>query len=98
MHERRHTLKFVVMWLSLVVFVPGPLRAQTPETRGLTPQEAANILECDWLFQAMGEPLLPRTGREIDWARGLAERLASADRAPDLSAELARLETLERKS
>lgn len=92
MREKKRTLEFVVVWLSLVVSMLSPSRAQTPETRTLTPQEAADVLERDWLFQAMGESLLPRTGREINWARGLAH----SDRAPDLSAELARLETLER--
>jgi hypothetical protein len=95
MREKTWILKCVVVGLSLAVCVPSPLRAQTPETRALTPQEAASVLERDWLFQAMGEPLLPRTGREIDWARGLAERFTHEDQAPDLSAELARLETLE---
>ena len=33
-------------------------------------------LQRDWLFQAMGEPLLLRTAKEIQWTRELAERLA----------------------
>jgi len=69
--------------------------ARTPETRTLTAEEAAWALECDWLFQAMGEPLLDRASKEIAWARGLAERLARSPTSPDLSAELRELEALE---
>jgi hypothetical protein len=71
--------------------------ARTPETRTLTTQEAAQALENDWLFQAMGEPLLGRTAKEIGWARQLAERLSRLPQAPDLSAELKELEALEQR-
>lgn len=55
---------------------PAPGVPQTPETRTLSPEEAGQALERDWLFQAMGEPLLPRAAKEIGWARDLAARLA----------------------
>ena len=42
-----------------------PGEARTPETRTLTAEEAARALERDWLFQAMGEPLL-RSGGQGD--------------------------------
>jgi hypothetical protein len=71
--------------------------ARTPETRTLTAQEAAQALENDWLFQAMGEPLLDRAAKEVGWARQLAERLSRQAQAPDLSAELKELEALEKR-
>jgi len=52
-------------------------------------------LENDWLFQAMGEPLLGRAAKEIGWERQLAERLSRHEHAPDLSAELNELAALE---
>jgi len=69
----------------------------TPETRTLTPAEAGAVLERDWLFQAMGEPLLSRTAKEIGWARELARRLAGATQPPDLTADLAELDALEKR-
>ena len=60
----------------------------------MTPQEADQALERDWLFQAMGEPLRERAAREIDWARELAARLSSQRSAPNLSAELRELAVL----
>jgi hypothetical protein len=68
---------------------------RTPVTRALTPEEAAQALERDWLFQAMGEPLLERTAQEIAWARELAVRLNPTAAAPDLAAGLAELDALE---
>ena len=78
--------------------LPLPLgEARTPETRALTAEEAALTLERDWLFQAMGEPLLERTAQEIVWARELAARLSRHRHTPDTSAELARLDVLEKR-
>ena len=45
-----------------------------PEPRTLTAEEAARASQRDWLFQAMGKPLLPRAAKEIGWARELAKR------------------------
>jgi len=67
----------------------------TPETRTLAEAEAKAALERDWLFQAMGEPLLPRAAREIGWTRELAARLARAARPPDLAADLKELDALD---
>jgi len=69
----------------------------TPETRTLTETEAEGALERDWLFQAMGEPLLARTAKEVAWARELAQRLAREPKPPDLAAELAELAALEKR-
>ena len=55
-----------------------PGDARTPETRTRTAEEAARVLGRDWLFQAMGEPLLDRAVKEITWARELAGRLPEA--------------------
>ena len=70
---------------------------RTPETRALTPEEATRVLQRDWLFQAMGEPLPKRAAKEIDWARRLADRLTGKQPAPDLSSELRELEALEKR-
>ena len=67
-----------------------------PVTRTLTEPEATRALEQDWLFQAMGEPLLDRAAREIVWARELAGRLARGASALDLAAELRELSALEK--
>ena len=68
----------------------------TPETRTLTPEEAEVVLERDWLFQAMGQPLAERVRKEIGWARELAARLAQRG-ADDLTVELGQLDALERR-
>ena len=72
-----------------------PGKAETPETRTLTAAEAAVVLERDWLFQAMGEPLSARAAKEVIWARELADRLSRCRPAPDLTAELGELKVLE---
>ena len=80
------------------IYLPMALSGTTPETRTLPPGEAGSALDRDWLFQAMGEGLAERAGKEIGWARELAERLLRGDPRPDLSAELAELEALEERS
>lgn len=99
-------LQGVVASLCATVCVPAALagnlplprgEARTPETRTLTAQEAAQALENDWLFQAMGEPLLDRAAKEIVWTRQLAARLSRHPQAPDLSAELKDLDALEQR-
>ena len=67
------------------------------QTGTLTAEEASRLLERDWLFQAMNEPLRQRAAREIGWARELARRLGRSQPAPDLSAELAQLEALSKR-
>ena len=71
--------------------------ARTPETRMLTADEADQLLQRDWLFQAMGEPLLERAAKEIGWARELAQRLSRQQPTPDLSAALRELDALEQR-
>jgi hypothetical protein len=68
-----------------------------PETRTLTANEAADVLQRDWLYQAMGEPLPARAGKEIGWAQELAGRLLRKQPKLDLSAELAELTALEKR-
>jgi len=79
----------------IIPTVHGP--AVTPQTRTLSPTEAEAVLQRDWLFQAMGEPLRERTTREIAWARELATRLKSGHSNLDLSAELNALAALEKQ-
>ncbi len=74
-----------------------PGEARTPETRSLTAEESVRALERDWLFQAMGQPLLSRAEAEIGWARELAARLSRLRQAPELSAELRELDDLEKQ-
>lgn len=69
----------------------------TPETRTLAADEAAAVLNRDWLFQAEGKPLDRRAAEEIGWARQLAARLATNPKTPDLSAELGELRALEER-
>ena len=66
-----------------------------PETRTLTDGETEAMLQSEWLFQAEGKPLGSRALQEIAWAREIAARLTRADKAPDLSAELAKLAALD---
>ncbi|HPO17064.1 MAG TPA: hypothetical protein PLI09_26755 [Candidatus Hydrogenedentes bacterium] len=47
----------------------------TPETRDLTPEDARNALETDWLHQADGNPTPERIKKEIQWTRALLERI-----------------------
>ncbi len=76
-----------------------PLRASgpaEPPTRTLSPDEATSRLEAEWLCQAAGQPLGPYAAKEIGYARAVAARWAKSGRPPDLTAELARLDELER--
>jgi hypothetical protein len=84
---------------SLVPVAPAqqPGDARTPETRTLTAEEAALVLQRDWLFQAQGEPLLTRASQEIGWARELAQRISRQPPAPDLAGELRELDALEQR-
>ena len=69
----------------------------TPPTRTLDAQEAEELLQRDWLFQAEAKPLAERTAEEIGWARQLAVRLARSAQAPDLRRDLAELDVLEKR-
>ena len=80
------------------MIIPVTHRApKTPETRSLTPAEAAAALQRDWLFQAMGRPLAKRMGEEIAWTRELARRITGEQRAVSLSDELAELDALAKR-
>jgi hypothetical protein len=68
----------------------------TPETRTLSAAEARDALRRDWLHQADGQPTPKRIQSEIEWTRGLAQRLA-AEHGLDFTAELRELKTLEAK-
>ena len=70
-------------------------KAKTPETKRLTAEEGVRVLRRDWLFQAMGQPLLQRTASEIVWTRELATRLSKNRQTPDLTNELKQLTVLE---
>ncbi|MBM4087529.1 MAG: hypothetical protein FJ272_22290, partial [Planctomycetes bacterium] len=63
----------------------------------MTAAEAERALERDWLFQAMGEPLLHRTALELEWARHLAGRLTAQHAGLDLSSELRALDACAQK-
>ncbi|MBN2310275.1 MAG: hypothetical protein JXR94_14970 [Candidatus Hydrogenedentes bacterium] len=75
---------------------PAPyIEPDEPVTRTLPAAEAEALLEREWLFQAEGESLAARALEEIGRARDLAARLAACPEAPDLAAELERLDALE---
>jgi len=97
MNARTLVWKPAVVLLSVTVCVSSVPAEETPETRILSPQQAARVLQRDWLFQAMGEPLPKRAANEIGWARELARRIGGKRRAPDLSAELRELDALEKR-
>ncbi|MCX6880338.1 MAG: hypothetical protein NTW21_42005 [Verrucomicrobia bacterium] len=63
--------------------------ARTPETRSLTAEEESQAMGRDWLFQAMGEPLMQRSAKEIAWTRELAARLKKMSPAPNLRSQCA---------
>ena len=96
--ERLERLFFIAGWMALAsIGQAAPKEGPTPETRTLTLEEENQALERDWLYQAMGEPLLERAAREITWARQLAGRLARNRPAPNLSVELQQLTALEKR-
>ena len=70
--------------------------AQVPEA-GSPAEEDTASQQRDWLFQAMGEPLVPRTAREIEWSRQLAARLSQQGPSLDFSRELAQLDALQKR-
>ena len=76
---------------------PGAQGGVTPEARTLSASEANSVLERDWLFQGMGEPLEARASKEIEWARSLARRLGHQASIQGLSDEIAELDALERR-
>ncbi len=78
----------------LPVVVDNPI---TPPTRTLSAQEATELTQRDWRFQAMGTPLMQRSLAEIQWARQLADRLANTPQPPDVNSELAELSRLEQR-
>ena len=95
MNRAVRVLKPLMIALSITVCIRSAPAGQTPETRTLTAEQAAQTLQRDWLFQAMGQPLSTRAEMEIGWARQLADRLTRNRPAPDLSAELGELDRLE---
>jgi len=90
-------MKPIVLVFSVVALLHLLPAVETPETRALTAEDATRVLERDWLFQAMGEPLMARAEREIGWTRDLAGRLSRLEPAPDLSAEMRELADLEKR-
>lgn len=74
---------------------PAPyVEPEEPKTRTLSPDEAREVLERDWIFQAEGEHLLRRAHKEVFWAIELAMRLRKNPNTPDLSPYLAKLDAL----
>ena len=62
----------------------------------ITP-EGMEQLKTEWLFQCDDEPTFDKAKLEIGYARDLAERISDLDDAPELDAELAQLDELEKK-
>jgi len=97
LQRTRQWLRLASVAVLVALAVSGSSQAQTPETRTLSAEEAEAILQRDWLFQAMGEPLAERAAKEIAWAKELAARLSRSRSAPDLSAPLNELAVLQRR-
>ncbi len=75
------------------------VRPETPPTRDLSPEEARQVLERDWLHQADGHPTPERIRQEIVWARQMADRITAAHPGQvDFTAELAQLVELEKQA
>lgn len=51
----------------------------TPEVKNLTQDEAAEVLEEEWLFQCGHNPTINETKNEIRYARELADRIKGVD-------------------
>ena len=66
-------------------------------TEPLTAEQARELIESDWVYQAGGNPSAARALQEVTWSRELAVRLAAGAKAPDLKGELAELTALEAK-
>ena len=62
----------------------------------ITP-EGMEQLKAEWLFQCDEEPTFEKAKLEIGYARDLADRISDLDDAPELDAELAQLDELEKK-
>ncbi len=73
------------------------LGLEEPQTRTLSPAEAEELLDDEWLYQAEGKPPAERAAEEIGWAREMAARWQALPEPPELSRELARLEAIEAK-
>ena len=74
-----------------------PARPFEPSTRDLSPPQAAEVLQSDWLFQADNNPTVERALQEVGWTRELAARLKKNPKTPDLVADLAELDRLEKR-
>jgi hypothetical protein len=77
--------------------LPPLPRADVPDERPLSPENARRLLEWDWLYQADGKPTAARSLAEVGWARELAQRLSRQTPSLDFAGELAELSSLETK-
>jgi hypothetical protein len=59
--------------------VASYVKPKTPPTVDRTPEEAAKVIEADWLFQCDNKPTVGRSLQEIEWARKLLSRLSLDD-------------------
>ncbi len=72
------------------------IKPETPETKSLSGDEARELMEKDWLFQANGKPDTARIQNEIQWSKALAERISkTAYSKVDMATELDELKKLE---
>ena len=73
-----------------------PVPFTEPETRTLTAEEADQLLEAEWLFQADRTPDIAKARAEIQYAREMATRLTGKPGARDPAKERAELAQLEK--
>jgi hypothetical protein len=110
---RGESAQFAPEWIGLILeagnriqFRPvvaeavAPYRTpQTPEIRNLTPEEAREVLQQDWLHQADQKPTAERIQREVQWACELAARIAGDHAGKvDFTDQLAKLNELEKQA
>ncbi|MGQ9574208.1 MAG: LamG-like jellyroll fold domain-containing protein [Thermoguttaceae bacterium] len=75
------------------------VRPETPQTRDLSPAEAQEALQRDWLHQADQNPTPERIRSEIVWTRELAGRIAAEfPGRVDFATQLEELQRLEQQA
>ncbi len=62
-----------------------------------TSEQGKTQLKVDYLFQCDNAPTFEKAKQEIGYARQVAERIAKLEKAPNFSAQLAKLNELEKK-
>ncbi|MDO4570200.1 MAG: hypothetical protein Q4D38_07455 [Planctomycetia bacterium] len=84
---------FCLLTMALAVLSTAAAYGQYQPTSEVGVQQ----LEADWLFQCDNEPTFAKAKQEIVWAKEAAERIAKLENAPNLSAQVAALDAVEKQ-